>query len=129
MLSEKFKIADEFPPVSYEAWRASRLVIDTGIHAQGWNRLQAVDYLKANTALSQPEIEREIDRYIGWPGQALAYKIGELTIRRLRARAEASLGPKFDVRRFHDVVLDHGPVTLAVLDAQVAAWEAAEAKR
>ncbi|MGL4542224.1 MAG: DUF885 domain-containing protein [Polymorphobacter sp.] len=120
---------ERFGRLSYEAWRAARLVIDTGIHDQGWSRQQAVDYLTANTALSAGEVSGEIDRYIGWPGQALAYKVGELTIRRLRAHAEATLGTKFDVRRFHDAVLGAGPVTLAVLEANIAAWERTEAAR
>ncbi len=120
---------ERFGRLSYEAWRAARLVIDTGIHDMGWSRQQAIDYLTANTALSAGEISGEVDRYIGWPGQALAYKIGELEIRRLRVRAQTALEPKFDVRRFHDAVLDSGPVPLAVLDTQLLAWQAAEARR
>ncbi|WP_166430609.1 DUF885 domain-containing protein [Polymorphobacter arshaanensis] len=120
---------ERFGRLSYEAWRAARLVIDTGIHDQGWSRQQAIDFLTANTALSAGEISGEVDRYIGWPGQALAYKVGELTIRRLRTRAETALGPKFDVRRFHDAVLDSGPMPLAVLDQQLASWQVAEARR
>lgn len=116
---------EQFGRLSYEAWRASRLVIDTGLHAKGWSRDQAGAYLSANTALSQLEIDQEIDRYIAWPGQALAYKMGELTIRRLRAEAEAALGPSFDVRAFHDAILANGPVTLAMLEAQMGRWIAA----
>jgi uncharacterized protein (DUF885 family) len=113
---------EKFGRLSYEAWRASRLVIDTGIHARGWSRDQAIAYLKENTALSDLEVRGEIDRYIAWPGQALAYKIGELTIRRLRARAEATLGPRFDIRSFHDAILANGPVTLDMLDRQMTVW-------
>ena len=118
---------EKFGRLSYEAWRASRLVIDTGIHARGWSRDQAIAYLKENTALSDLEVRGEIDRYIAWPGQALAYKIGELTIRRLRARAEATLGPRFDIRSFHDAILANGPVTLDMLDRQMAAWSNSQA--
>ena len=107
---------------SYEMWRACRLVVDTGIHTLGWSRTQAVDYMLANTALSRHNIEAEVNRYITWPGQALAYKVGELTIRRLRAEAEAKLGPKFDERDFHDAVLASGPVPLDILEANVDAW-------
>ena len=107
-------------------WRACRLVIDTGLHHMGWTRQQAIDYLKGNTALSEHEVETEVDRYISWPGQALSYKLGELTLRRLRREAEAALGPKFDVRAFHDVVLAQGSVPLPVLEAQVRAWVTAQ---
>jgi uncharacterized protein (DUF885 family) len=95
-------------------WRAARLVIDTGIHAFGWSREQAMDYLRAHAALSEHEITTEIERYIAWPGQALAYKLGEIQIRRHRREAEAALGPKFDQRSFHDVILALGSVPLAV---------------
>jgi uncharacterized protein (DUF885 family) len=117
---------ERFGRLSYEAWRASRLVIDTGLHSQGWPRARAVAYLKENTALSQLEIDNEIDRYIGWPGQALAYKIGELRIRAARAKAEAALGSRFDLRAFHDAVLANGPVTLAMMEAQIADWALAQ---
>jgi uncharacterized protein (DUF885 family) len=110
-------------------WRAARLVIDTGIHRYGWSRQQAIDYLASHTALSQHEVETEVDRYISWPGQALSYKLGELTIRRLRAEAEAKLGPKFDIRGFHDTFLDMGAVPLTVLEQQMRAWIAAEAAK
>ena len=111
-----------FGRYTYEMWRACRLVIDTGIHALGWSRQRALDYLAANTALSLREVETEVDRYIGWPGQALSYKVGELEIKRLRAVAEAALGEDFDVRAFHDVVLRNGSVPLGVLGGEVRAW-------
>jgi uncharacterized protein (DUF885 family) len=103
-------------------WRACRLVVDTGLHAKGWTRQQAIDYLASRTALSLHEITTESDRYISWPGQALGYKMGELKIRELRARAEADLGEAFDLREFHDVILRNGPVPLPVLDELVEAW-------
>ena len=113
---------EKFGQLSYEMWRAARLVIDTGIHRYGWSRQQAIDYLASHTALSQHEVETEVDRYISWPGQALAYKLGELTIRRLRSEAETALGPKFDERRFHDRILGLGSVPLTVLEEQMHAF-------
>jgi len=113
---------ERFGRLTYEMWRACRLVVDTGMHSKGWTRDQALEFLAANTALSTLEIRTETDRYISWPGQALAYKMGELKIRELRARAEKALGQKFDVRAFHDTVLGNGGVTLAVLEQQVDAW-------
>ena len=110
---------DHFGRLSYEMWRACRLVIDTGIHMKGWTREQAQQYLAENTALSLHNVRTEVDRYIAWPGQALAYKMGELKFLDLRARAEKELGPLFDIRDFHDVVLLSGGVTLSALDGQV----------
>lgn len=108
-----------FGMLSYQAWRASRLVVDTGIHSKGWTRKQAQDYLKANTALSEHEIETEVDRYISWPGQALSYYLGEMSIINARKKAEAALGAKFDIRAFHDTVLQLGSVPLPVLEARI----------
>ena len=107
---------EKFGQLTYEMWRACRLVVDTGIHAKGWSRKQVVDYMSANTALSLHEINTETDRYISWPGQALSYKIGELKIRELRQKAEVALGSKFNIRAFHDVVLGQGTVTLSILE-------------
>jgi uncharacterized protein (DUF885 family) len=117
----------DFGRLSYEMWRACRLVVDTGIHAMGWSRQRAIDYLAANTALSHHEVETEVDRYISWPGQALAYKLGELRIKQLRHEAEAALGARFDVRDFHDAVLHNGTVTLPMLETQVRAYVQAAA--
>jgi uncharacterized protein (DUF885 family) len=116
---------EEFGQLTYEMWRAARLVIDTGMHHDGWTRAQALDYLRSHTALSEHEITTEVDRYIAWPGQALAYKLGELQIRRERAEAEAKLGPKFDQRIFHDVILQLGAVPLPTLDRAVQEYIAA----
>ncbi|MGH8243577.1 MAG: DUF885 domain-containing protein [Steroidobacteraceae bacterium] len=113
---------ERFGRLTYEMWRACRLVVDTGMHAFGWSRERALEFMTANTALSEHEIRTEVDRYIAWPGQALAYKTGELEIKALRRRAEAALGPKFDVRDFHDAVLGQGGVTLPVLGQQVDAY-------
>ncbi|WAT18529.1 DUF885 domain-containing protein [Aurantiacibacter sp. MUD11] len=114
--------AKEMGRLSYEMWRANRLVVDTGIHAMGWTRQQAVDFMLENTALSEGNINAEVNRYITWPGQALAYKLGELKIRELRARAEEALGADFDLRAFHDTVLENGAVPLDVLEAHVDGW-------
>ncbi|VWX60888.1 Lipoprotein [Sphingorhabdus sp. 109] len=108
--------------LSYEMWRACRLVVDTGIHSKGWSKQQAIDFMTDNTALSEANIEAEVNRYISWPGQALAYKMGELKIRELRAKATSELGAKFDLREFHDVVLGQGAVPLDMLEAQVNRW-------
>jgi uncharacterized protein (DUF885 family) len=113
---------ERFGQLSYEMWRAARLVIDTGVHRYGWSRQQAIDYLAGHTALSQHEVETEVDRYISWPGQALAYKLGELTIRRLRTEAEKTLGSRFDERRFHDAILSLGSVPLSVLEDRIHAF-------
>ena len=113
---------ERFGRLSYEMWRAARLVIDTGIHHEGWSRDQAIAYLADRTALSRREVETEVDRYISWPGQALAYKLGEMTIRRMRGKAEAALGEKFDIRKFHDVVLALGSVPLPELEARIDAF-------
>ena len=118
---------EDFGRLTYAMWRACRLVIDTGVHHKGWTREQALAYLRDNTALSEHEVTTEVDRYISWPGQALSYKLGELTIMRLRREAEAALGPKFDVRAFHDAVLAQGSVPLPVLESQIRAY-IAEAK-
>ncbi len=112
--------------LSYESWRACRLVVDTGLHAQGWTKSQAIAFMRAHTALSDANIESEVNRYISWPGQALGYKIGELKIAELRARAEKALGAKFDIRAFHDAVLGGGAMPLDVLEAQMNAWIAAQ---
>jgi len=106
---------DRFGMLSYQMWRAARLVIDTGIHAKGWTREQGRAFLRDNSALSEHEIETEVDRYIGWPGQALSYYLGQLQIEKERARAAATLGAKFDIRSFHDMILSLGPVPLPVL--------------
>lgn len=113
---------EQFGRLTYEMWRACRLVVDTGMHQMGWSRQQAMDFMADNTALSLHEIRTETDRYISWPGQALAYKMGELKFRELRARAEAALGEEFDVRAFHDVVLQNGSVPLTVLEGVVDRW-------
>lgn len=108
--------------LSYEMWRACRLVVDTGIHSKGWSKQRAIDFMTDNTALSEANIEAEVNRYISWPAQALAYKMGELKIRELRSKATRELGDKFDLRAFHDVVLGQGAVPLDMLEAQVNRW-------
>jgi uncharacterized protein (DUF885 family) len=110
---------EQFGKLTYEMWRACRLVVDTGIHAKGWTREQVINYMAENTALSIHEINTETDRYISWPGQALSYKIGEIKIRELRKKAEMELGSSFDIREFHEVVLEQGTVTLSILENRV----------
>ncbi|MGJ8679112.1 DUF885 domain-containing protein [Paraglaciecola sp.] len=110
---------DEFGRLSYEMWRACRLVVDTGIHIKSWSKQQAIDYMLENTALSEHNVKTEIDRYISWPAQALSYKVGEMMIKRLRQKAEAELTDKFDVRKFHNAVLEYGSVTLPVLESNI----------
>jgi uncharacterized protein (DUF885 family) len=112
----------KFGRLTYEMWRAIRLVVDTGLHSMGWTREQAVDFFRSNAAKTDQDIIVEIDRYIVWPGQALGYKMGQIKIRELRTDAERTLGPHFDVRAFHDVVLGQGAVPLDVLERQVKAW-------
>ncbi|MFQ3258080.1 MULTISPECIES: DUF885 domain-containing protein [Pseudoalteromonas] len=108
-----------FGRLTYEMWRAARLVVDTGMHMYGWSRERAMNFMSENTALSLHNVKTETDRYISWPAQALSYKIGELTIKRLRVEAEQALGPNFDIREFHHQVLRHGSVPLSVLETQV----------
>ena len=110
---------ETFGMLSYQAWRAARLVVDTGIHSQGWTRDAAQKYLHENTALAEHEIETEVDRYISWPGQALSYYLGEMAIWKTRRKAEAALGMKFNIRAFHDTVLELGAVPLPVLEARI----------
>ncbi len=119
---------DRIGVLSYDAWRACRLVVDTGMHAKGWTRKQAIDFMLANTALAENNIVNEVDRYIAWPGQALAYKVGQLEIRRLRADAEKRLGSRFDLRAFHDAVLGNGAVSLETLRAAIDGYIATAAR-
>lgn len=116
----------KFGQLTYEMWRAVRLVVDTGMHSMGWSRDQAIQFFKDNTGKTDQDITVEIDRYIAWPGQALAYKIGQLKIRELRTLAEKELGPKFDKRKFHDAVLENGAIPLNLLESHVKAWIAQE---
>ena len=111
-----------FGQLTYEMWRAARLVVDTGMHALGWSRQQAIDFMLQNTAKTENDVIVEIDRYIVWPAQALAYKLGELKIKELRAKAEKALGASFDIRRFHNAVLDNGPLPLNVLEKEIDRW-------
>lgn len=116
---------DRMGMLSYDAWRASRLVVDTGLHHLKWTRAQAEQYMREHTALTPSNIENEVDRYIAWPGQALAYKVGQLEILRLRKQAKDTLADKFDLKGFHDTVLSGGPVSLPVLQARIESWIAA----
>jgi uncharacterized protein (DUF885 family) len=118
----------KFGQLSYEMWRAIRLVVDTGIHDQNWTRQQAIDLFKTNTGKTDLDIANEVDRYIAWPGQALAYKIGQLKIVELRERAKSKLGDKFDIRAFHDAVLGSGALPLDVLEKNIDTWIAAQGK-
>jgi uncharacterized protein (DUF885 family) len=113
---------DRIGMLSFDAWRACRLVVDTGMHAMGWSRQQAIDYMVENSVLAPNNIVNEVDRYLTWPGQALAYKVGQIEILRLRDEARARLGDRFDIRAFHDAVLRNGAVSLPVLREQVEAW-------
>ncbi len=120
---------EEFGRETFEMWRAARLVIDTGLHSMGWTRAQAIDYLSSHTALAKLDVEIEVDRYISWPGQALAYKLGEMKMRELRAKAESELGTRFDQRRFHDTLLNMGSVPLPAMEVEMLRWIAAEKAR
>ncbi len=117
---------EDFGRLTYEMWRACRLVIDVGIHYMGWSQQQALDYLSSNAALSLHECQTEVERYIGWPGQAVSYKIGEITIRKLRKKAEAALGRNFNIRDFHRVILENGSVPLFILEQEVEKYIAAQ---
>jgi prolyl oligopeptidase len=112
----------KFGQLTYEMWRAVRLVVDTGLHSMGWTRQQAIDFFLANAAKTEQDVVVEVDRYIVWPGQAVGYKIGQLKIRDLRQAAARGLGDRFDLRKFHDLVLGEGAVPLDVLDKRVQAW-------
>jgi uncharacterized protein (DUF885 family) len=114
--------ASRFGALTLELWRAARLVVDTGVHARRWTRAQALEYLRENTALGEADVEAEVDRYIAWPGQALAYKVGQLEIEKLRRDAEQALGARFDVRRFHEQVVGGGSLPLPVLEGKVDRW-------
>ena len=116
----------KFGQLTYEMWRATRLVVDTGMHAFKWDRQRAIDYMKANTAKTEHDITVEVDRYIVWPGQALAYKVGELKLKELKARAKGELGNRFDIRKFHDAVLLSGALPLDILESRIDAWIARE---
>ena len=115
---------EDFGRLSYEMWRACRLVVDTGMHWKGWSREQSLDYLRQNTTLSEHEVRTETDRYIAWPGQAWSYKLGAIRLWALRRRAEQALGPKFDLRTFHDAVLAEGTITLPMLERRIDAYVA-----
>jgi uncharacterized protein (DUF885 family) len=115
---------DRIGVLSFDAWRGSRLVVDTGMHALGWTRDRAVRFMLEHTALGPNNIENEVDRYIAWPGQALAYKMGQLELLRLRDEARSTLGPAFDIRAFHDAVLGNGALALPTLRSVVAGWAA-----
>jgi len=118
-----------FGHLQWQAFRAARLVVDTGIHADGWTRQRAIDYMVERTGMERGFVTAEVDRYTSGPGQALGYMIGKLKIAELRARAQQRLGPKFDLRRFHNAVIDHGALPLDVLERVIDDWIAAEAAR
>ncbi|MBA3931196.1 MAG: DUF885 domain-containing protein, partial [Xanthomonas sp.] len=111
-----------FGQLTYDMWRAVRLVVDTGLHAMHWSREQALQYFRDNAAKTEVDIVNEIDRYIGWPGQALSYKIGQLRMLALRAKAEAALGGVFDIRSYHDRVLEGGALPMDILEARLDRW-------
>ncbi|HEU4403551.1 MAG TPA: DUF885 domain-containing protein, partial [Candidatus Polarisedimenticolia bacterium] len=119
---------DRIGMLSYDAWRACRLVVDTGMHALGWGRQRAIDYMLENSVLAENNIINEVDRYLTMPGQALAYKVGQLEILKLRDEAKRRLGPRFDIKAFHDTVLKNGAVSLPILRGQVEAYCAAAEK-
>jgi len=119
----------EYGRLENEMWRDIRLVIDTGVHAKHWSRDEMVEYFHKYTAMDEPNIQTEVDRYIAWPGQALAYKLGQLEILKLRGQVRTKLGDKFDIRAFHDAVLDNGPLPLTILDRQIEAWIAQRTKQ
>jgi uncharacterized protein (DUF885 family) len=112
----------EYGRLENEMWRSVRLVVDTGVHDQHWSRQQMIDFFHEHTAMDDQNIETEVDRYIAWPGQALAYKLGQMKILELRERAKQVLGDRFDIRAFHDAVLDEGPLPLDLLDARINTW-------
>ena len=114
----------KFGQLTYEMWRAVRLVVDTGLHAMNWTRQQAIDFFMANAAKTEQDIIVEVDRYIAWPGQALGYKLGQMRIQELRSSSAKQMGDRFDLRKFHDVVLGEGAVPLDVLESRVKAWAA-----
>ncbi|HPC10988.1 MAG TPA: DUF885 domain-containing protein, partial [candidate division Zixibacteria bacterium] len=116
----------EFGRLTYEMWRAIRLVVDPGLHARGWTRQQAIKFFRANSSKADHDIAVEIDRYIVWPGQAVSYKTGEMKIKALRRRAEERLGERFDIRAFHDELLAHGCLPLTVLEERMAGWLAGQ---
>jgi uncharacterized protein (DUF885 family) len=116
----------EYGRLENEMWRSVRLVVDTGVHAKHWSRQQMVDFFRQHTAMDEPNIETEVDRYIAWPGQALGYKLGQMKIVELRERARRQLGERFDLRAFHDALLGDGPLPLDVLEAHMERWIAAQ---
>jgi uncharacterized protein (DUF885 family) len=112
----------EYGRLGNEMWRSVRLVVDTGVHYKHWSREQMVDFFRQHTAMDEPNIQTEVDRYIAWPAQALSYKLGQMKILELRDRARQKLGSRFDIRAFHDAVLDHGPLPLDVLEEEITRW-------